>query len=79
MEDIKIARLIAKEIRVGDTIPCRLINRIIEEAYLQLGKSHKATSAELEKWFECSPPFPKRIDGKVTKVRKIESAKIRVQ
>jgi len=57
MEDIKIARLIAKEIRIGDAIPCRQINKIIEDAYLQLGMSHKATSAELEKWFECSPPF----------------------
>ncbi len=79
MEDIKIARLITQQIRVGDTIPCRQINRIIESAYLQLGISHKATSAEIERWFECSPPFTKRIDGKVTKVRKIESAKIRVQ
>ena len=79
MENIRIARLITQQIRVGDIIPCRQINRIIENAYFQLGISHKATSAEIEEWFECSPPFTRRIDGKVTKVRKIESARIRVQ
>ena len=79
MEDIKIARIIAQQIKMGDTIPCRQINKIIENAYFQLGISHKATSAELEKWFDCSPPFTKRIDGKVTKVRKIESARMKVQ
>ena len=79
MEDIRIAKLITQQIRAGDIIPCRQINKIIESAYLQFGINHKATSAELEKWFECSPPFTKRIDGKVTKVRKIENARIRVQ
>lgn len=79
MEDIQIARLIAQKIRVGDIVPCQRINSIIEDAYSQLGIRHKATSAELERWFECSLPFTKRINGKVTKVRKIERTKIRVQ
>ena len=78
MEDIKIARLIAQKIRVGDIIPCKQIDKIIEDAYSQIGITHKATSSELERWFGCSLPFTKRIDGKVTKVRKIESARIKV-
>ena len=78
MEDIKIASLIAQKIRVGDIIPCKQIDKIIEDAYSQIGITHKATSSELERWFECSPPFTKRIDGKVTKVRKIESVKVRI-
>ena len=56
-----------------DIVPCKRINSIIEDAYSQLGIRHKATSAELERWFECSLPFTKRINGIVTKVRKIES------
>jgi len=79
MEDVKIARLIAQKIRVGDIVPCKRINSIIEDVYSQLGIKHKATSAELERWFECSLPFTKRINGIVTKVRKIERAIIRVQ
>lgn len=78
MEDIKIASLIAQKIRVGDIIPCKQIDKIIEDAYSQIGITHKATSSELERWFECSPPFTKRINGKVTKVRKIESVKVRI-
>ena len=78
MEDIKIASLIAQKIRVGDIRPCKQIDKIIEDAYSQIGITHKATSSELERWFGCSLPFTKRIDGKVTKVRKIESVKVRV-
>ena len=67
--------MITNSIEAPATITVAKANRIIEEAYLHLGIKHKAKAKELHKWFECSDPLSKRIDGKVTKVVEIFRAK----
>lgn len=67
----RIARIITNVIPTQDTITVADANRIIKEAYQQLGIAHKAKAKELHKWYECSEPKGKRIDGKVVKVVEI--------
>jgi len=67
--------MIINSIEAPATITVAKANGIIEEAYLQLGIKHKAKAKELHKWFECSDPISKRVDGKVIKVVEIYRAK----
>lgn len=71
----KIAHIIINTIPAEDTITVSDANRIIEEAYQQLGIEHKAKAKELHNWFECSEPKSKRINGKVVKVVEIYRSK----
>ena len=67
--------MIINSIEAPATITVAKVNRIIEESYLHLGINHKAKAKELHKWFECSDPISKRIDGKVVKVVEIYRAR----
>ena len=67
--------MITNSIEAPDTITVAKVNNLIEQAYLHLGINHKAKAKELHKWFECSDPISKRIDGKVVKVVEIYRAK----
>ena len=64
----KLAKMITNSIETPTSITVAKANSIIDEAYQQLGIKHKAKAKELHKWFECSDPLSKRIDGKVTKI-----------
>ena len=63
--------MITNSIETPVAITVAKANNIIEEAYLQLGIKHKAKAKELHKWFDCSDPISKRIDGTVVKVVEI--------
>ncbi len=71
----KLAKMITNSIETPTSITVAKANSIIDEAYQQLEIKHKAKAKELHKWFECSDPLSKRIDGKVTKVVEIFRAK----
>ena len=71
----KIAQIIINTIPTEDAISVSDANRIIEQAYQQLGIEHKAKAKELHNWFECSEPKSKRINGKVVKVVEIYRSK----
>ena len=68
--------MITNSIETPVAITVAKANNIIEEAYLQLGIRHKAKAKELHKWFDCSDPISKRIDGTVVKVVEIYRTKI---
>ena len=68
--------MITNNIETPVAISVAKANNIIEEAYLQLGIRHKAKAKELHKWFDCSDPISKRIDGTVVKVVEIYRPKI---
>jgi hypothetical protein len=68
--------MITNSIETPVAITVAKANNIIEEAYLQLGIRHKAKAKELHKWFDCSDPISKRIDGTVVKVVEIYRPKI---
>ena len=68
--------MITNSIETPVAITVAKANNIIEEAYLQLGIKHKAKAKELHKWFDCSDPISKRIDGTVVKVVEIYRPKI---
>ena len=63
--------MITNSIETPVAITVAKANNIIAEAYLQLGIRHKAKAKELHKWFDCSDPISKRIDGTVVKVVEI--------
>ena len=63
--------MITNSIETPVAITVAIANNIIEEVYLQLGIRHKAKAKELHKWFDCSDPISKRIDGTVVKVVEI--------
>ena len=68
--------MITNSINTPDSISVSNANAIIEEAYRELGiTNHKGKAKELHRWFECSDPISKRIDGKVVKVVEIYSPK----
>lgn len=71
----RLAKMITNSIKTPTSITVAKANSIIDEAYQQLGITHKAKAKELHKWFECSDQLSKRIDGKVTKVVEIYRAK----
>ena len=72
----RLAKMITNSIEAPDTITVAKVNNLIEQAYLHLGINHKAKAKELHKWFECSDPISKRVDGKVIKVVQIYRPKI---
>jgi hypothetical protein len=68
--------MITNSINTPDSISVAKANAIIEEAYRELGiTNHKGMAKELHRWFECSDPISKRVDGKVIKVVEIYSPK----
>ena len=68
--------MITNTINTPDSISVAKANAIIEEAYKELGiTNHKTKAKEMHKWFECSDPISKRVDGKVIKVVEIYSPK----
>ena len=71
----KLAKMMVDLIPVGTTITVAYANRLMEQAYRQLGLSQRASSNDLQKWFECSESHGKRIKGKVTKVVDIYRSK----
>ena len=76
-EDVeqKVARIIVKDIPTGEPIKVAKANQIIADAYSTVGVKHTAKAKDLHKWFECSDPISKRIDGKVVKCVDIYRAK----
>ncbi len=68
--------MIINSIEVPATITVAKANSIIEESYLHLAIKHNAKAKELHKWFECSDPISKRVDGKVIKFVEIYRPKI---
>ena len=63
----KIASIMVKNIPTGETITVAKANQIITNAYTRVGIKHTAKAKDLHKWFECSDPISKRIDGRVVK------------
>ena len=74
--DQRLAKMIINSIEAPATITVAKANSIIEESYLHLAIKHNAKAKELHKWFECSDPISKRVDGKVIKVVEIYRPKI---
>lgn len=74
--DQRLANMIINSIEAPATITVAKANSIIEESYLHLAIKHNAKAKELHKWFECSDPISKRVDGKVIKVVEIYRPKI---
>lgn len=72
----KAARIIVKNIPNGEPIKVAKANQIIADAYSTVGIKHTAKAKDLHKWFECSDPITKRVDGKVVKCVDIYRAKI---
>ena len=73
--DQKIARIIVKNIPTGEPITVAKANQIITDAYTTVGIKHTAKAKDLHKWFECSDPISKRVNGKVVKCVDIYRAK----
>ena len=71
----KLSVMMVKLIPTGTAITVAHANELMEQAYSQLGISKKPKSKDLHKWFECSDPTPRRIDGKVQKVVDIYRSK----
>lgn len=72
----KLAKLMVKLIPAGVTITvANALNRM-SQAYNETGISKTPKSKDLHQWFECSDPYSKRINGKVTKVVDIYRSKI---
>jgi len=72
----RIAIMMVGLIPTGTTITVDHANKLMEQAYYQLGLKRKAKSTDLHKWFDCSAPKSKRINGKPTKVVDIYRSKI---
>ena len=71
----KVARIIVKTIQAGQPITVAKANQIITDAYTKVGIKHTARAKDLHKWFECSDPISKRVNGKVVKCVDIYRAK----
>jgi len=65
--DQKIARIMVKNIPTGKPITVAKANQIITDAYTTVGIKHTGKAKDLHKWFECSDPISKRVNGKVVK------------
>lgn len=73
----KLALLMVRLIPVTTTITVAHANELMEKAYFQLGlTSRKIKSTDLQKWFDCSKPYTKRLYGIPTKVIDIYRSKI---
>lgn len=71
----KVARIIVISIPIGESIAVARANQIIADAYTTVGIKHTAKAKDLHKWFECSDPISKRVNGKVVKAVDIYRAK----
>ncbi len=71
----KVAQMIVENIQTGEPITVAKANQIIADAYTSVGVNHVAKAKDLHKWFECSDPISKRINGKVIKCVDIYRAK----
>lgn len=71
----KIAEITVKNISTGKSIKVAKANQIIADAYSKVGVKHTAKAKDLHKWFECSDPISRRVDGKVVKCVDIYRAK----
>jgi hypothetical protein len=76
-EDVeqKVTRIIVKDIPTGEPIKVAKANQIIADAYSTAGIKHTAKAKDLHKWFECSDPISRRVNGKVVKCVDIYRAK----
>ena len=72
----KLAIMMVGLIPVETVITVDRANKLMKQAYYQLGLSREPKSTDLHKWFDCSDPKSKRIDGKPTKVIEIYRSKI---
>ncbi len=71
----KVAEIIVKNIPTGEPIKVAKANQIIADAYSTAGIKHTAKAKDLHKWFECSDPISRRVNGKVVKCVDIYRAK----
>ena len=72
----KLAQLIVKLIPTATTITVANALDKMSQAYKEIGITKNPASKDLHKWFDCSDPRCKRIDGKTTKVVDIYRSKI---
>ena len=72
----KLSLMMVRLVPTGSAITVAHANELMEQAYSELGISRKPKSKDLHKWFECSDPISRRIDGKVQKVVDIYRSKI---
>lgn len=71
----KLAQLIVRLIPTATTITVSNALDKLSQAYSEIGISRQPKSKDLHQWFDCSPPYTKRIDGKVKKVVDIYRSK----
>ena len=72
----KVAQLIVEFIPKATTITVSNALDKLSQAYNEAGITKTPKSTDLHKWFDCSDPYPKRINGKPTKVVDIYRSKI---
>ena len=75
-KDQKLAQLMVKLIPTATTITVANALDKLSQAYNEIGISRKPKTKDLHQWFDCSDPYSKRIDGKVTKVVDLFRSKI---
>lgn len=72
----KLAMLMVKFIPSGETITVAYALDKMSQAYNEAGITKTPKSKDLHQWFECSDSYPKRINGKTTKVVDIYRSKM---
>lgn len=72
----KLAQLMVDFIPKAITITVANALNKMSQAYNEVGISKTPKSKDLHQWFDCSDPYPKRINGKTTKVVDIYRSKI---
>ena len=72
----KLAKFIVDHIPSGTTITVANALDMMSQAYNVFGITKTPKSKDLHQWFDCSDPYPKRINGKPTKVVDIYRSKI---
>lgn len=72
----KVAQLIVEFIPKATTITVSNALDKLSQAYNEADIVKTPKSTDLHKWFDCSDPYPKRINGKPTKVVDIYRSKI---
>ena len=71
----KLAQLMVRLIPTATTITVANAIDKMSQAYKEIGITKDPSSKDLHKWFDCSDPRCKRIDGKTTKVVDIYRSK----
>jgi hypothetical protein len=72
----KVAQLMVHFIPKAMTITVANALEKLSQAYNEAGIAKTPKSKDLHQWFDCSDPYPKRINGKPTKVVDIYRSKI---